>query len=151
MKSGTEDEKLTHGSSVQGDEEAAAKAPEESVKGMGSKRISMIDRYEMGMSLAKTHDDEEENARKRQSIAMRGVVGPGEADSGSTLTASQARESAPVVPREAQMSDEELDSLFKRALAYSRPILEGTHEKYAASDSQKLRFYALFKQAVAGT
>ena len=96
-------------------------------------------------------DDEEENARKRQSMAMRGVVGSGDGDSGKTLAASQGTESALAVSKEPQMSDEELDSLFKRALAYSRPILAGTHEKYAASDSQKLRFYALFKQAVAGT
>ncbi len=40
--------------------------------------------------------------------------------------------------------------LFNQSLAFSQPILEGSHASLVAGDEAKLRFYGLFKQVSAG-
>ena len=145
LKQAAEDEQLAGGASQVQDSSAPTNV--DAAQGMGSKRISMIDRFELSVSTANTDSASEQQAWKRQSKAMQDIATPKNSKSLlSPFSDAESKEASSV----AQLSDQKLKELFQRGLTFSRPILEGTHSKFSASDEQKLMFYALFKQAVAG-
>lgn len=151
MKRAIEDENMAQGArTMQRDSPGAKTSTQSEPKGMGDKRISMIDRYELTVNAAESESRDELKARQRHSTAMRKIdlSGGGGGDVGNNAGESASASNTTIEPP--SQSDENLEAMFKNALAFSRTILEGTHEKYEASDAQKLEFYALFKQAVAG-